>query len=104
MPLKQCTNKDGVKGWSWGNGGCIVGKDAKKKAIKVGIKVEGPEKFAKIMKSDAECVVALTEFIEDDETTIEGANAALDVLGVDPIQRMAVIARKAALTKNISEI
>lgn len=52
MPLKQCTNKDGVKGWSWGNGGCIVGKDAKQKAIKQGIAIEGPGKFKKIMEKD----------------------------------------------------
>lgn len=52
MPLKQCTNKDGVKGWSWGNGGCNVGKNAKKVAIKQGIAEEGPKKFAQIMKND----------------------------------------------------
>lgn len=52
MPLKQCTNKKGQKGWSWGNGGCIVGPGAKKRAIKVGIKVEGPEKFKKIMERE----------------------------------------------------
>lgn len=52
MPLKQCTNKNGINGWSWGNGNCLVGKDAKKKAIKMGIAIEGPKKFAQIMKNE----------------------------------------------------
>ena len=56
MPLKRCVNAEGKKGWSWGNGGCqVAGSDeeSKKQAIRVGIKVEGPEKFSKIMKSKA---------------------------------------------------
>lgn len=51
MPLKQC-EKDGKFGYSWGNGPCLIGKDAKKKAIKMGLAIEGPEKFKQIMKSE----------------------------------------------------
>lgn len=42
MPLKQC----GDNGWKWGDQGkCFTGPGAKKKAIKQGIAIEGPEKF-----------------------------------------------------------
>ncbi len=45
MPLKRCT-ENGKSGWKWGNSGkCYTGKDAKKKAIKQGIAIEGPDKF-----------------------------------------------------------
>lgn len=53
MPLKRCPN-----GWKWGDKGkCYTGKDAKKKAIKQGIAIEGPEKF----KSKAENKVLVEE-------------------------------------------
>ena len=46
MPLKNCT-VDGQSGYKWGNEGtCYTGKDGKKKAIKQGIAIEGPEKFS----------------------------------------------------------
>ncbi len=45
MPLKQCTN-NGKGGWKWGNQGhCYTGPGAKKKAIKQGVAIEGPEGF-----------------------------------------------------------
>lgn len=55
MPLKRCTNAEGKQGWSWGNGGCQVAEtdeESKKQAIRVGLKVEGPKKFSKIMKKE----------------------------------------------------
>ena len=46
MPLKKCT-EDQKSGYKWGNKGkCFTGPDAKKKAIKQGVAIEGPEKFA----------------------------------------------------------
>jgi len=46
MPLQKCSS-EGKSGWRWGNSGhCYTGKDAKKKAIKQGIAIEGPKKFA----------------------------------------------------------
>jgi len=46
MPLKNCT-VDGKSGYKWGDkGNCYAGKDAKQKAIKQGIAIEGPEKFS----------------------------------------------------------
>ena len=45
MPLKRCS-ESGKSGWKWGNSGkCYVGKGGKKKAIKQGIAIEGPDKF-----------------------------------------------------------
>jgi len=55
MPLKRCVNAEGKKGYSWGNGGCqVAGSDleSKKQAIRVGLKVEGPGRFKKIMEHD----------------------------------------------------
>merc|ERR1711964_707850 len=46
MPLKKCAI-DGDGGYKWGNEGkCFTGPDAKKKAIKQGVAIEGPEKFS----------------------------------------------------------
>lgn len=43
MPLKRCEEN----GWRWGDQGkCYHGKDAKKKAIKQGLAIHGPEKFS----------------------------------------------------------
>ena len=46
MPLKQCTT-DNKNGYQWGNEGtCYPGPEGKKKAIKQGLAIEGPEKFS----------------------------------------------------------
>ena len=46
MPLKKCTENQ-TSGYKWGNEGkCFTGPDAKKKAIKQGVAIEGPEKFS----------------------------------------------------------
>lgn len=45
MPLKKCSENE-KSGWKWGDSGkCYTGKDAKKKAIKQGVAIEGPRKF-----------------------------------------------------------
>ena len=52
MPLKKCA-ADGKNGYKWGSEGkCYTGPGAKKKAIKQGLAIEGPEKFYK--KASAE--------------------------------------------------
>ena len=53
MPIKKCTNKEGKSGYSWGNGPCITGPGAKKKVIKMAIKIEGPKEFSRIMKEES---------------------------------------------------
>ena len=46
MPLKKCT-VEGKAGYQWGDTGkCYTGPEGKKKAIKQGVAVEGPEKFS----------------------------------------------------------
>lgn len=55
MPLKKCKDsKD--SGYKWGDSGtCYTGKDAKQKAIKQGLAIEGPENFKnKINSSEIE--------------------------------------------------
>ena len=45
MPLKRCSDNNN-NGWKWGDQGkCYTGPDGKKKAIKQGIVIEGPDKF-----------------------------------------------------------
>ena len=54
MPLKNC-NVDGKAGYQWGDQGkCYTGPGAKKKALKQGVAVEGPEKFSEYMKNRGE--------------------------------------------------
>jgi len=54
MPLKRCSN-DGKSGYKWGDkGNCYTGKDAKKKAIRQGVAIEGPEKFSQKASLDKE--------------------------------------------------
>lgn len=64
MPLKKCSS-DGKSGWKWvDNGHCYTGPNAKKDAIKQGIKIEGPKKFAEIMKTEGYSVEDL-DIIKD---------------------------------------
>jgi len=51
MPLKKCS-ESGKSGWKWGDKGkCYIGKDGKKKALKQGVAIEGPEKFQQMASS-----------------------------------------------------
>ena len=57
MPIEECTNKNGKKGYRWGGptAPCQVGKtpeESKKQAIRVGLKVAGPKNFTRIMKKE----------------------------------------------------
>ena len=59
MPLKRCQH-NGKKGWKWGDSGkCYIGPGAKKKAIKQGVAIEGPDKFAQ-KASQEEYEIALS--------------------------------------------
>lgn len=60
MPLKKCS-KDGKSGWKWGDAGaCYTGPGAKKKAIKQGIAIEGPKKFAQEATADPNIMLELS--------------------------------------------
>jgi len=53
MPLKRC----GEDGYKWGDAGkCYTGPDAKKKAIKQGIAIEGPKKFSEKASEEGICL------------------------------------------------
>ena len=50
MPLKRCSENN-ESGWKWGDQGkCYTGKDAKKKALKQGVAIEGSKKFSEMAK------------------------------------------------------
>ena len=79
MPLKRCSD-NGKSGWKWGDQGkCYTGKEGKNQAIKQGISIEGPEKFAKIMREEAAewHGKTLYDSLSDDEKEL--ANALLSV-------------------------
>lgn len=70
MPLNRC----GEDGWKWGSEGkCYTGKDAKQKAIRQGVAIEGPEKFSQkaydegieLSREEAEDIVGSFYFHED---------------------------------------
>ena len=67
MPLKRCSD-NGKSGWKWGDQGkCYTGKEGKNQAIKQGISIEGPEKFAEIMKKESEKVKSdIEEYLNED--------------------------------------
>ena len=66
MPLKRCTI-DGKAGYQWGDEGrCYTGPGAKKKAIRQGVAIEGPEKFSQIAQSE-ETIFSAAEI----ETVVE---------------------------------
>ena len=53
MPLKKCS-EDQKSGWKWGDSGkCYTGPEGKKKAIRQGISIEGPEKFQKMVSTNS---------------------------------------------------
>ena len=66
MPLKSC-NVDGKAGYQWGEQGkCYTGPGAKKKALRQGVAIEGPEKFAEYMRGKGEqlSVAEIKEIVE----------------------------------------
>lgn len=66
MPLKKCSDNE-KSGWKWGDAGkCYTGPDAKKKAIRQGVAIEGPKKFQQMASSFSEPLVE-----EDIETIID---------------------------------
>ncbi len=66
MPLQRC-QRNGVRGWRWGNRGrCYVGSDAKKKAMRqaAAIRASGfTENRAALLNS---IIGLLEEFLSDD--------------------------------------
>ena len=58
MPLKRCES-GGKSGWKWGDQGkCYTGPGGKKKAIKQGVAIEGPDKFKRMARKDPEITQA----------------------------------------------
>ena len=82
MPLKQCT-KDGKSGFSWGHGTCFTGPNGKKKAIKVGLAIEGPDKFKKIMESEGIIKEDLLDIMSNPETSDEDFTTLANILGLN---------------------
>jgi hypothetical protein len=73
MPLKRCS-VDGKKGWKYGdNGHCYTGPGAKKKAIKQGVAIDGPEGFKKEQGRAAELIEAIQFEINEKKSIDSGA-------------------------------
>ena len=89
MPLKRCSENN-QSGWKWGDSGkCYTGPDAKKKAIKQGIRIEGPKKFAAkagktIDKGDFE------DMVLDPDSTYAELTAVASCVNLTAVERMAI--------------
>jgi hypothetical protein len=71
MPLKKCSENK-KSGWKWGDSGrCYLGPDGKKKAIKQGVAIEGPDKFSKKVKAGE------IELTEKDYEIVDDALASI---------------------------
>jgi len=86
MPLNRC----GEEGWKWGSEGkCYTGKDAKQKAIRQGVAIEGPEKFSQkaydegveMSKEEAEDIVGSFYFHKDNLSLAKITACAVLVYG-----------------------
>ena len=88
MPLKKCSENEN-SGWKWGDSGkCYTGKDAKKKAIKQGVAIEGPKKFQQMAS------------LFEDPFTEEDINTAIESM-CDLEYRPVLIAATSIALKNI---
>ena len=80
MPLKRCSN-DGKSGYKWGDkGSCYTGKDAKKKAIRQGVAIEGPEKFSQKASLDEEGRSVVVDYMFLEGYTISDIAATVTML------------------------
>lgn len=98
MPINKCTS-NGKPGFKWGNSNkCWTytpnnvksRQEAKKKCIQQAIKIEGPEKFAQIMKSEASeyslTNIDMKNVLLDKESTKEQCDAILSLLNKSPLE------------------
>lgn len=69
MPLKKCQD-NGKDGWKWGDQGhCYTGEGAKEKAIKNGMAIEGPDKFAEMMHEESKQITKdIGEYLNEDSS------------------------------------
>ena len=99
MPLKKCSS-DGKSGWKWGDSGkCYTGKDGKKKAIKQGVAIEGPDKFKEKASKNPELKQDLTELLLDLELRKDEVSIIADTLRLNVVQRLAVNQRRIDLER-----
>jgi len=91
MPVQRCTS-NGKSGYRWGTKGkCYTGPGAKKKAIKQGVAIEGPKKFAakaaggeEITKND------MHDLVLDPESTVAELSAVARAVNLTPAELIAV--------------
>lgn len=94
MPLHKCSS-GGKSGWKFGKSGkCYTGPGAKKKALKQGVAIHGPKKFAKIMGSDDNIRDELLSIVDDIGSSHEEISNACVALGYNTVQRMLILNKK----------
>ena len=93
MPIKDC-KVDGKPGKKWGSAGkCYVGPNSKKLAIKNGLAIEGPKKFAEIMKANAE---DYSDILTDPETTDSEVQDILSISSMSAMEQASIWVSRAA--------
>lgn len=85
MPLRKCTN-NGKSGYQWGDEGkCFTGPNAKKKAIRQGIAIEGPDKFrqkasAQEFETDEDVIKAVSDYLFEENYELKEIVATVSAL------------------------
>jgi hypothetical protein len=78
MPLKRCSENK-KSGWKWGDSGkCYTGPEGKKKAIRQGISIEGPERF----KEKARSVLSLDDSGDLTQAMLEEKFSMLSIASI----------------------
>ena len=96
MPLKKCTENQ-KSGYKWGSEGkCYTGPDAKKKAIKQGVAIEGPEKFSQKVVSELKRVTNEKE--ESIVLSAEDIDAVASFMYEEEYSNTSIVATIAAIS------
>lgn len=97
MPVQRCSSGD-TSGWRWGKEGkCYTGPGGKKKAIKQGVAIEGPKKFAaKATQGEVtplDCCITkadMHDLVLDPESTVSELSAVARLVQLTPAEIIAV--------------
>lgn len=98
MPIKSCTfeNKPGFrwgntnKCWTYTPGDEASKKEAKKAVIRQAIKIEGPDRFKKIMDSEGISKSDILPLLTDSELSDDDIKSIANILNLSPVERMHV--------------
>lgn len=92
MPIKKCSD-GGKSGFKWGDSGkCYTGPDGKKKAIKQGLVIEGPEKFSQKAHKERidfspEDIDVVVDFLNEKNYSLAAITAVVALLKTEGVTK-----------------